>query len=613
MVAARSLDLEQARRLEKGLVAVRWFGVAFALFQISQDNSMRPRPPAVTQPRGFVVVAVLALGNLAVWLLTRRARELRGMRLIGYAAFALDIAVCLGMVWNYSYWANANSWVIAYILPLEGAIRYQLRGALAATFVSGISEGFREWYLSSAFAHHSFQLVDVTFRVGIEAIIALVAGFMARSLALEAEKAENRAMLAEEAARREAAARREVDLFHTAVLAGVAAEDLEESLQSMAESIGRNLGFEVCTILLCNEDGDELRPVGVYGLPTSVRDRIIDRGEGLLGTVYRTGRPLLTRDVRTLTNYVEFDPRVQAKGAVPLRADGEIIGVLDVETWGQFQEPETTLDLLTRLGDQISMVVHNARLRARQIETLERLSELDRMKSDFVAITSHELRTPLTAIRGFVKTMMRNSDRLSPADMQDFLQIVDRQSHRLARLVEDLLMASKIEAGELSISPEPVAPVGFLASFGENADRISLQMNGDAPDVIVIDPYRVEQILRNLIHNAMKFSPPTSQISLGSHFVDHSIVMSVTDRGVGIAPEEQARVFERFHQTQDSMTREAEGAGLGLYITKRLVEAMGGTIELQSQVGLGSTFTVSIPLEDAPNVDVPESQVVRAD
>src|SRR5207244_2520163 len=161
--------------------------------------------------------------------------------------------------------------------------------------------------------------------------------------------------------------------------------------------------------------------------------------------------------------------------------------VLDVETWGQFQEPETTLDLLTRLGDQISMVVHNARLRAKQQETLERLSELDRMKSDFVAITSHELRTPLTAIRGFVKTMMRNSDRLSAQDMQDFLQIVDRQSHRLARLVEDLLMASKIEAGELSIAPEPVAPVSFvgnlLASFGENADRIKLNMNGDTPEV----------------------------------------------------------------------------------------------------------------------------------
>jgi two-component system phosphate regulon sensor histidine kinase PhoR len=238
------------------------------------------------------------------------------------------------------------------------------------------------------------------------------------------------------------------------------------------------------------------------------------------------------------------------------------------------------------------------------------------MKSDFVAITSHELRTPLTAIRGFVKTMMRNADRLAPADMQDFLQIVDRQSHRLARLVEDLLMASKIEAGELSIAPEPVAPVSFLgnllASFGEQADRIKLQMNGDAPDMIVLDPYRVEQILRNLLHNAMKFSPPGSPITLGAEFADHTVMLSVTDVGVGIAPEEQAQVFERFHQAQDPMTREAEGAGLGLYITKRLVEAMGGTIELRSKLDEGSTFTICIPLSDPASLGVAEGEVVRA-
>src|SRR5439155_20466478 len=279
-------------------------------------------------------------------------------------------------------------------------------------------------------------------------------------------------------------------------------------------------------------------------LPDAARELRIEPPKGLTGTVAATGRPLLARDVRTLINYIEADPRVHAEAASPLRIGDEVIGVLDVQTWGQFQAPEATLDVLSRLADQIALVVHSADLRAQQQQTLERLSELDRMKSDFVAITSHELRTPLTAIRGFVKTMMRNADRLTPSDMHDFLEIVDRQSHRLSRLVEDLLMTSKIEAGELAISPEPVAPEGFLAnvvaSFGYSGDRIQLRMGADAPELMVLDPYRAEQVLRNLIHNAMKFSPPDSPIVLSAGFGEREVELLVEDRGTGIPEEEQA-------------------------------------------------------------------------
>jgi signal transduction histidine kinase len=399
-------------------------------------------------------------------------------------------------------------------------------------------------------------------------------------------------------------------LFHGAVLAGIASTDLEDSLQSMAEAIGRDLGFEVCAILLREEEQDVLRPVGIYGLPESAKNLRIGPPHGLTETVAFTGRPLLVRDVRALTDYVEMDPRVSAEAAAPLRIGRDVIGVLDVETWGRFQTPEATLDLLTRLADQIALVVHSVRLQAQQQQTLERLSELDRMKSDFVAITSHELRTPLTAIRGFVKTMMRNADRLSPDDMQDFLQIVDRQAHRLARLVEDLLMASKIEAGQLAVVPEQVAPEIFLgnlmSSFGEGADRFKLRTTGEIPELMVLDPYRAEQIMRNLLHNATKFSPDGSPITLSVAFHKGTIELSVADNGIGIPFEEQARVFDRFHQASDSLTREKEGAGLGLYITKRLVEAMGGAISLQSEVGSGSTFTVRLPIGEPAERPAPQ-------
>src|SRR5213076_2330764 len=118
--------------------------------------------------------------------------------------------------------------------------------------------------------------------------------------------------------------------------------------------------------------------------------------------------------------------------------------------------------------------------------------------------------------------------------------------------VEDLLMASKIEAGELAIVPEPVAPVTFLgnlmSSFGDAGDRIQLRVSDDMPEQMVLDPYRAEQIMRNLLHNAMKFSPEGSPVTLAAEFPEGQIELSVTDRGIGIPPEEQGRVFERFHQ-----------------------------------------------------------------
>ena len=145
----------------------------------------------------------------------------------------------------------------------------------------------------------------------------------------------------------------------------------------------------------------------------------------------------------------------------------------------------------------------------------------------------------------------------------------------------------------------------------EDAGRIKLHVDGEMPELVMLDPYRVEQILRNLLHNALKFSPEGSEVELEVGFTLAGVELSVTDHGIGIPPDEQIQVFERFHQAQDSLTRQTEGAGLGLYITKRLVEAMDGTIGLRSEPGYGSTFTVSIPTPEPKGLTVPETEIVR--
>ncbi len=612
MVPGQAGDVVQARRLERGLVRVRWFAVVLGVYLVSQSNAGSP-PFASTlvQNLAFVLIGALAVGNALVWLASERLRTERGLARLGVAAFILDAIVVFTLAWLYSYDPKGFVWVVIYILPLEGALRYRLQGALVSVVLTLASEFAREAYVAGRFSHtgiyagvhqekYYFLVANVVFRVGIEAIIALVAGFMARSLAREAERAAEQAMRFEEAARREASARRELAAFNTAILAGVAAEDLDSSIRLMVGAIGPDLGYEAFTILL--RDGDDLVVKGMFGMPEY--EGRVPIGRGVTGMVARSMKPVIVPDVTKFDGYIMADPSMRSEMAAPMRIGDELVGVVDVESREPGAFDEGALTLLMRLADQITLVAHSNRLLSQQRETMRRLQELDQMKSDFVAITSHELRTPITAIRGFVKTLLRNQDRLTTDQIANFMTIIDRQSSRLARLVEDLLFVSRIEAGTIRLSMERVDVEAFLHETVESVGpdrrpRVTLRVQPGTPPV-VIDPQRVDQILRNLVENALKFSPPEAPVIIAATVRGNILELAVIDHGVGIAPEDLPNIFDRFHQAGPVLTREAEGAGLGLYITKRLVEAMGGTITVESRPGEGSTFRVRVPKDGVP-------------
>lgn len=429
-----SEELYPAKRLEVGLIGLRWLAVGFGVLESLAVARSPGGTPGYAVPLGFALVATLGVANVVISILTERAERMDALRRIGVVAFAIDIALVTGLVWTYTTPRN-SLWVIAYVLPLEGALRYGLVGALLPLAVALVSEPLRE---AAAAARYGFEAQpwSIVFRVGVETVVALVAGLMARSLRREAERATDRAWLAEEAARR--------------------------------------------------------------------------------------------------------------------------------------------------------------------------MRELDQMKSDFVAITSHELRTPLAAIRGFVNTLIRRIDRLSPEEVREFLGIVDHQTDRLIHLVEDLLVVGRIEAGKLGFDPEQLRPEAFLDQvihgLGDGASRVRLDPGADVPD-FVADPNRLGQILTNLLQNALKFSPEDRPVRLSASVegrdASERIRFDVADDGIGVAPEDLRRIFERFHQTEAASTRHAEGAGLGLYITKKLVEAMEGSIDVTSELEKGSTFTVRLPLRRA--------------
>lgn len=233
--------------------------------------------------------------------------------------------------------------------------------------------------------------------------------------------------------------------------------------------------------------------------------------------------------------------------------------------------------------------------------TLEQ--EAERLKDDFVATVSHELRTPLTAIKGFLDTMRRDDIELGAAQVRMFLQIMGEQADRLERLIGDLLDMSAIESGrplEVDLTPVDLASAVRRAITAFEAARPHANVVFADPDVGVVveaDPQRLEQVVTNLLDNALKHggSDAPIEVSIGRAPSGNGYVC-VSDQGPGISVVDQRRIFERFFVTADSVTRTGGGAGLGLYICQRLVAAMEGEIAVRSRVGEGTTFEVALPM-----------------
>jgi len=219
------------------------------------------------------------------------------------------------------------------------------------------------------------------------------------------------------------------------------------------------------------------------------------------------------------------------------------------------------------------------------------------MKSDFVAIASHELRTPLTAMQGSIKTLSAR-ENLTPQERDTLLDMLNRQTDRLAHLVEDLLIVSNIENDRVVVQIGPtdmhVVVDTMLEELGARAARVSCAIGPDLTDIMT-DKQRFGQIIRNLVENALKFSPDESIVRASIHRVPDGLLLEVSDDGRGINVEDIPRLFDRFYQVGGALRRVGDGFGLGLYITKRLVDALSGQITVDSEVGRGTTFKIWFP------------------
>lgn len=236
------------------------------------------------------------------------------------------------------------------------------------------------------------------------------------------------------------------------------------------------------------------------------------------------------------------------------------------------------------------------------IRDISKVKEIDRLKSEFVSTVSHELRTPLTNIKGFTMTLLREDMEIDSVVQRDFLQIISIQTERLARLIDDLLMLSRVESGAMRFRAEPLALKDLVGKTLEaikgqtDKHRFAVRNTESWPNVIG-DEDKLDQILSNLLSNAVKYSPNGGEIRVDVRSEGAFATISISDQGIGISPENLDRVFERFYRIDNSSTRKIGGTGLGLYVCKGLVEAMGGVISVTSEWGKGSCFTFTLPLD----------------
>jgi PAS domain S-box-containing protein len=335
-------------------------------------------------------------------------------------------------------------------------------------------------------------------------------------------------------------------------------------------------------------------------------------GEGIIGQVVSTGYPSLTTNVRTIadaTNPGTYHPspvKLASLLILPLRTRREVIGALIIAA----NDPDRAmtdekLPLAELLTERASLAIENARLYTEQVEARHKLEDLSRLKDEFLSIASHELRTPVTSIKGYTqlaKTLIKEGDLDTS---EEYLDIALDQIDRMSRLILELLDVSRIETGRLEIRREPIPWAHFVRDVVHRhhtavSDRRFHVSIPDDYKVVNGDRDRLEQVLGNLLENAVKYSPEGSDVTVTVDDKGDALVTAVCDRGIGIPADELAQVFERFHRGRHVSSTNYGGLGLGLYITKQIIERHGGTIWVESKEGHGTTFFFSLPASEEP-------------
>jgi len=399
-------------------------------------------------------------------------------------------------------------------------------------------------------------------------------------------------------------------------------QDLEDMLSELLSRLVETLEPVESAIMLLYDPSDErlvVRAAQGYDL-ARLRQIRLASGEATCGKTFQTGqaqlystskaiaaaRRNLTPANREIVRAAVIGPRqLQSAVCMPLFTGETKVGVLRLENRHQ---PDSfvreDIPFLKAMADLIALSIENARLR-KELQATRALEEANRLKAELISTLAHEMRTPLTSIKGYSTALLMEEATFNPETQQEFLQIIDEECDVLQDLIHDLLESSIIDAGLLRLELQPVTLPRLAKSVTDDVARCTQKHRflvdfaggpGRFP-IVDADPHRVGQVLRNLVDNAVKYSPRGGLIVVRGEVREDEVIISVADQGVGIAPEHLNRLFEKFFRVESGLGRHVVGSGLGLPIARTIVESHGGHIWAESQVGEGSTFYFTLPLK----------------
>jgi PAS domain S-box-containing protein len=416
----------------------------------------------------------------------------------------------------------------------------------------------------------------------------------------------------------EAVAKRAAELQTVAEVSTTTATTLEPDrlLQAVVDLTKEQFGLYHAHIYLTNDSWNTLLLAAGAGeigrqmvmdgwsIPTDHEQSIVARAARNKQSVIAND---LVRDANSSFLSNQLLPDTRSEMAVPMIVGDKVLGVFDVQSDQVNYFSAEDANIFTTLATQTAIALQNARLYAEQTATLTQLRELDRLKSSFLANMSHELRTPLNSILGFTDVMLEGLDGPLSEYMDNDLRLVQKNGQHLLHLINDVLDMAKIEAGRMNLNPETFKvhevfdEVTSITSTLASEKNLALSIDecSDQDVEIYADHTRLRQVMINLVNNAIKFTEQ-GHISLNVAPIQGArILISVKDTGIGIEPDKLDAIFQEFTQVDSSTTRKAGGTGLGLPISRRLVEMHGGRLWAASTgiSGEGSIFYVELPLE----------------
>jgi len=409
-------------------------------------------------------------------------------------------------------------------------------------------------------------------------------------------------------------------------------QELEIMLSKLLSCLVDTLERADAGVLMLYDPSDDrlaVRAAQGYNL-AHLRQIRLAPGEATCGKTFQTGEAQLypTSDAITVgrANLTPTNREVVRKATaglrqpqsticIPLFTAQKKVGVLMLESRRRadgFRRED--IPWLETVADLITMAIENAHLRE-ELQATKALEEANRLKAELISTLAHEMRTPLTSIKGYSTALLMEEADFGLETQQEFLQIIDEECDTLQDLIHDLLESSIIDAGLLKLEPQPVRLPRLAKSLVDDMThrtrehRFLIDFPSEFP-IVDADPHRVEQVLRNLMDNAIKYSPEGGLVVIRGEARQDEIVISVADQGVGIAPEHLNRLFEKFFRVESGLGRHVVGSGLGLPIARTIVESHGGRIWAESQVGEGSTLHFTLPLK-GPSQEIDEHVVAQ--